>query len=286
MSRRTWIRDHPRACGEHSITFDSRQLAPGSSPRLRGTPFTAAAPRPAVGIIPALAGNTHPPRSWVLLSGDHPRACGEHDMYDNVRVHALGSSPRLRGTPRRLQHRRRCHGIIPALAGNTTVILQNLSADRDHPRACGEHIVECFMRKTTLGSSPRLRGTLERANGDGAHDGIIPALAGNTLRDTECRVRGGDHPRACGEHIPGLFHKRFRLGSSPRLRGTLSFPTQSLGGLGIIPALAGNTKAKDAIGSWLGDHPRACGEHVSSPSEFRFARGSSPRLRGTRAKHR
>ena len=30
-------RDHPRACGEHSAASSSRTIAPGSSPRMRGT---------------------------------------------------------------------------------------------------------------------------------------------------------------------------------------------------------------------------------------------------------
>ena len=81
-------------------------------------------------------------------------------MYDNTRVHALGSSPRLRGTLTGGIERIDWSGIIPALAGNIKPPQYDLNCCWDHPRACGEHI-NCethFYR--ILGSSPRLRGTL------------------------------------------------------------------------------------------------------------------------------
>ena len=51
-------RDHPRVCGEH-VRFDFAPAADwGSSPRMRGTPYTVGALGWATGIIPAYAGNT------------------------------------------------------------------------------------------------------------------------------------------------------------------------------------------------------------------------------------
>ena len=53
--------------------------------------------------------------------------------------------------------------------------------------------------------------------------------------------------------------------------------------VGIIPAHAGNTKAKrgDLVG-WR-DHPRACGEHYNGQTKNFRVTGSSPRMRGTLA---
>ena len=50
---------------------------------------------------------------------------------------------------------------------------------------------------------------------------------------------------------------------------------------GIIPAYAGNTVQIIVVifGQW--DHPRVCGEHLSSRADTSGSLGSSPRMRGT-----
>ena len=50
--------------------------------------------------------------------------------------------------------------------------------------------------------------------------GIIPAYAGNTIIGKYFVEDNGDHPRVCGEHIKRKIAGDFRLGSSPRMRGT------------------------------------------------------------------
>ena len=153
----TW--DHPRACGEHLRNKNVLADSAGSSPRLRGTFCLPSDRQPAGGIIPALAGNIGCCFWRALATGDHPRACGEHTSRPRTMNPSVGSSPRLRGTFRQPLFSFRARGIIPALAGNITVILQNLSADRDHLRACGEHLPAESTIVNPLGSSPRLRGT-------------------------------------------------------------------------------------------------------------------------------
>ena len=54
----TWVRDHPRVCGEHIGIAVPAELRSGSSPRMRGTLQVTQVEREAVGIIPAYAGNT------------------------------------------------------------------------------------------------------------------------------------------------------------------------------------------------------------------------------------
>ena len=73
-------------------------------------------------------------------------------------------------------------GIIPAYAGNTQVHMAWRVPLRDHPRVCGEHMLACGAWDTRMGSSPRMRGTLEYLNEHGDMAGIIPAYAGNTFR--------------------------------------------------------------------------------------------------------
>ena len=153
----------------------------------------------------------------------------------------LGSSPRVRGTLARAR-----------LRGLPSV---------DHPRVCGEHARKRSSGPCCGGSSPRVRGTRVLVVSVRLHEGIIPACAGNTRTALLQWLRLGDHPRVCGEHIaPGAVAMTL-LGSSPRVRGTLSRLLRFTLRTGIIPACAGNTGWRFALLSWCGDHPRVCGEH-------------------------
>ena len=193
----------------------------GSSPRLRGT---------------------HAPTCQSCFpTGDHPRACGEHPT---TRSGLWGS-----------------RWIIPALAGNTAMGCVVCACWWDHPRACGEHVTTVIVEFIREGSSPRLRGTRSFLDYCCRDCGIIPALAGNTFRLTSPAFKYGDHPRACGEHLKRKRGVWWKLGSSPRLRGTLRYDA-------------------DRAFAWR-DHPRACGEHADTSDLLVVSRGSSPRLRGT-----
>ena len=91
--------------------------------------------------------------------------------------------------------------------------------------------------------------------------GIIPAHAGLTtdyLRRLCCR---GDHPRACGAHADHFLCPRKRLGSSPRMRGSLPALETGTEKQGIIPAHAGLTFSPPRGRKQRWDHPRACGAH-------------------------
>ena len=86
-----------------------------------------------------------------------------------------------------------------------------------------------------------MRGTpLDRVDGQ-TDVGIIPAYAGNTPQRSAKALAAWDHPRVCGEHDAEMPTELLKLGSSPRMRGTLRH--QPIGGkfVGIIPAYAGNT---------------------------------------------
>ena len=91
-------------------------------------------------------------------------------------------------------------GIIPAYAGNTYVQTSDINLTGDHPRVCGEHLNTVGVIGTTVGSSPRMRGTQDKRHYCRQHTGIIPAYAGNTEGTLKRLVIRGDHPRVCGEH--------------------------------------------------------------------------------------
>ena len=157
-TRSTW--DHPRVCGEHWIDRSGTPQYLGSSPRMRGTQSHCRPCMRHIGIIPAYAGNTSAAWCCSRPPGDHPRVCGEHTLN------------RIDGQTD--------VGIIPAYAGNTISSAWRISPDRDHPRVCGEHHQPIRLQGIELGSSPRMRGTLDAAERVVRFRGIIPAYAGNT----------------------------------------------------------------------------------------------------------
>ena len=177
-------------------------------------------------------------------------------------------------------------GIIPAYAGNTWHSGQMPIRRRDHPRVCGEHRMRGCWTRPISGSSPRMRGTLRTCGSSTATPRIIPAYAGNTQVHMAGRVPLWDHPRVCGEHNMSRAGLAVNQGSSPRMRGTLV--RGLLGGrqTGIIPAYAGNTGSMHAATSKSWDHPRVCGEHLSTFLIYVITKGSSPRMRGTLLRHR
>ena len=73
---------------------------------------------------------------------DHPRVCGEHPIDRRSHWERRGSSPRMRGTPAFVLDGDGRAGIIPAYAGNTNIYGAGTADSGDHPRVCGEHVVE------------------------------------------------------------------------------------------------------------------------------------------------
>ena len=135
------------------------------------------------------------------MKGDHPRACGAHFCEANGERSSAGSSPRMRGSrdgPHQAVHRL---GIIPAHAGLTTEWAEEKKRQRDHPRACGAHVLSVGTTTRVQGSSPRMRGSLRDSPLLGKQSGIIPAHAGLTCRKIDIRQCRWDHPRACGAHM-------------------------------------------------------------------------------------
>ncbi len=271
--------------------------------------------------IPACAGNTRLPWGIPGWRSVHPRVCGEHSKIRSNESSPAGSSPRVRGTRGRAQRdrardgssprvrgtrlHRRGAGIdarfIPACAGNTGA--QSLSRDsprfipacagntpdepiwRDrlsvHPRVCGEHNNVVHVVGGAFGSSPRVRGTLQRHARLSVFPRFIPACAGNTSACFPSLPAMTVHPRVCGEHKWFFRDGSSATGSSPRVRGTPPHSPERPDHPRFIPACAGNTGCL-----WLESrdspvHPRVCGEHGRPWNLTISSTGSSPRVRGT-----
>ena len=149
----------PAPAGNTWVAEVVMRRRPGSSPRLRGT---RARIQPVPGrprFIPAPAGNTLLQTIVDRQRPVHPRACGEHVSEFRRQQARRGSSPRLRGTPKPADRSRGHQRFIPAPAGNTLQRAPQRLEATVHPRACGEHIIWRLAGFTSIGSSPRLRGT-------------------------------------------------------------------------------------------------------------------------------
>ena len=193
--------DHPRACGAHCNSDDYNNALLGSSPRMRGSRKGTSRVTIPAGIIPAHAGLTNIAHCLSLQIRDHPRACGAHMMIIPFRYLSWGSSPRMRGSRYNRVDNIIIAGIIPAHAGLTPHNHHVRYSLRDHPRACGAHVMKKELDAYTTGSSPRMRGSRhEKVDGIGK-SGIIPAHAGLTHFLKLSRLQSWDHPRACGAHL-------------------------------------------------------------------------------------
>ena len=234
----------------------------GSSPRVRGTHLHCGGGGRRNRFIPACAGNTL--RFQAAKSG------------------IGGSSPRVRGTQGRNKLQAGPFRFIPACAGNTSTRTATRGAMPVHPRVCGEHLDTRSISPVTLGSSPRVRGTLRRDRYQLLRRRFIPACAGNTRLMTDAKNESAVHPRVCGEHPYTAPKDRGFCGSSPRVRGTPMPGTMMSAASRFIPACAGNTARWVSRPTGPAVHPRVCGEHWSVAGRCCCRCGSSPRVRGTR----
>ena len=191
-------------------------------------------------IIPARAGSSVITRVNLCVLPDHPRACGEQSLYRTRNGLYFGSSPRVRGAVHLGQLDRPVDGIIPARAGSRRTAARSSATTSDHPRACGEQIVLRAHLRTNDGSSPRVRGAVQRHSHERGVRRIIPARAGSRSRSGRTHLADKDHPRACGEQTSRTSPPMLSSGSSPRVRGAGALDSACTVSYGIIPARAGS----------------------------------------------
>ena len=179
---------HPRECGERvGISTDVEELD-GSSPRVRGTQIDNMRAKARERFIPASAGNAAGHDAPGEGHAVHPRECGERTNVVVVAGSTAGSSPRVRGTPRRQRRLPARHRFIPASAGNARVANGKRLTTPVHPRECGERCDDTSDGAPPAGSSPRVRGTpcgVHRALG---RRRFIPASAGNASLRSRSRI--------------------------------------------------------------------------------------------------
>ena len=80
---------------------------------------------------------------------------------------------------------------------------------QDHPRLCGEKLVQVTFDVIGLGSPPPMRGKAFALGFFSVTLGITPAYAGkSSLRSAPARG-GRDHPRLCGEKTKKIPKQRY-----------------------------------------------------------------------------
>ena len=191
----------------------------GSSPRMRGKRSWTVTSVGRSGLIPAYAEKTTPAWSGPFLPRAHPRVCGENLIDVDLLDSETGSSPRMRGKLRLVLDVGGPRRLIPAYAGKTVLDCDVGREIRAHPRVCGENNSGMVWTFSSSGSSPRMRGKLDRCRPARFRDGLIPAYAGKTGIAAARRFRRPAHPRVCGENLPVPRVEPVLIGSSPRMRG-------------------------------------------------------------------
>ena len=251
----------------------------GSPPRARGEGGGKSKTPIGQRITPACAGRS-------VLAGlrprslpDHPRVCGEKVyQYAPIGIPA-GSPPRVRGEGKNSAQTEKFDRITPACAGRSHNILRQRLPHQDHPRVCGEKSFSSARRLPATGSPPRVRGEglcvlcRERLRG------ITPACAGRRVNSVLLPRTVEDHPRVCGEKVLSYQTEKTDTGSPPRVRGEVVCSLVALQAGRITPACAGRSAPAILIPPWGRDHPRVCGEKMSSNLSAETS-GSPPRVRG------
>ena len=169
----------PRVCGEQDIPFNNKKITGGSAPRVRGTEISSQHTRPVLRFSPACAGNRQRLKLMLCPPTVQPRVCGEQWLLCEPAGGVLGSAPRVRGTaghPTALVYPNR---FSPACAGNRHSAKSSTERNPVQPRVCGEQEVLPSRSVFSIGSAPRVRGTVLAGFWRLSSARFSPACAGN-----------------------------------------------------------------------------------------------------------
>ena len=138
--------DHPRVCGEKSLSNTRGSMVEGSPPRVQGKEAHLEKLQRQLGITPACAGKRGSIRKQNGTVRDHPRVCGEKVRRLARIINCNGSPPRVRGKAKRITVPSASVGITPACAGKSIWHPTPETPRWDHPRVCGEKTKESLKK--------------------------------------------------------------------------------------------------------------------------------------------
>ena len=272
---------HPHACGELWTATARLINGFGSSPRMWGTRNTLFPNITILRFIPTHVGNSARSGARICRTPVHPHACGELTLSHGRQRPLIGSSPRMWGTPCSNCHGAGCARFIPTHVGNSIRIVRHVRILTVHPHACGELPLIRRLFSLADGSSPRMWGTHLLFLSSSSRLRFIPTHVGNSLRSGVSLFSKAVHPHACGELLSRIRTFISRIGSSPRMWGTLPLVPQRSVVIRFIPTHVGNSfcarwKIRNST-----VHPHACGELYGYCPHPGYCDGSSPRMWGT-----
>ena len=130
-------------------------------------------------------------------------------------------------------------GITPAHAGKSPPKPIGHCHRQDHPRTCGEKLVQLLRLFREPGSPPHMRGKENHDDRKGNAEGITPAHAGKRSWFVVLPLSCRDHPRTCGEKAIVFVVVGIVQGSPPHMRGKVTPILLIKRRSGITPAHAG-----------------------------------------------
>ncbi|KUG18905.1 hypothetical protein ASZ90_011377 [hydrocarbon metagenome] len=89
--------------------------------------------------------------------------------------------------------------FIPTHVGNSTRLDREVKEVTVHPHACGELTDSGAGSAASIGSSPRMWGTLGAGVYDRLVERFIPTHVGNSTPSVAGKLLDTVHPHACGE---------------------------------------------------------------------------------------
>jgi len=258
-------------------------LAPGLSPRTRGSPLAAGVARLAAGPIPADAGEPTARPHRDAGPRAYPRGRGGAIRLP-IRVAApRGLSPRTRGSHVLGGFDFAAFGPIPADAGEPGTPPRSRTPPRAYPRGRGGAAHGAGDDVRLAGLSPRTRGSRQDQLRVRLRQGPIPADAGEPCSARASPPLGRAYPRGRGGAQASAARGSSCAGLSPRTRGSPARRPRSHPREGPIPADAGEPGAKTEALRKGGAYPRGRGGACTAGRTSPWTMGLSPRTRGSRA---
>ena len=275
---RSWV--YPRGCGGTASSGIVPSTILGLSPRVRGNQDVNGDPGPAVGSIPAGAGEPASASCGRVAARVYPRGCGGTALPNPHGPPESGLSPRVRGNRRGPLAAPVASGSIPAGAGEPRRSASGGTTPRVYPRGCGGTSLSDETTSRPTGLSPRVRGNPQSTSLTTTSGGSIPAGAGEPVRGRIRAWRNWVYPRGCGGTGLDRDDAGHPGGLSPRVRGNLRTDRRGHRGPRSIPAGAGEPYHEIGARRQGGVYPRGCGGTRAVLSARHLAAGLSPRVRG------
>jgi hypothetical protein len=285
-SRRTPGRAYPRWRGGNRTSVVPAHLQWGLSPLARGKPNRKSHGRQQGGPIPAGAGETIPILLSACATTAYPRWRGGNGKIHGFVVVAEGLSPLARGKRHHLYHVLALPGPIPAGAGETQRCRLPIASSGAYPRWRGGNCPVSAPSRLTSGLSPLARGKLVRPQVIVIVPGPIPAGAGETKENCHVLRLCRAYPRWRGGNMLRYARRVPALGLSPLARGKPATACGSVGGVGPIPAGAGETSSAHPASGFAGAYPRWRGGNLFREKVYAYAQGLSPLARGKLPEYR